>query len=39
MGGAVMALVLGAGAFWVLGFTAIAVLLALGDLFVQLRRR
>ena len=38
-GGAVMALVLGAGAFWTLGFTAMAVLLALGDLFVQLRRR
>lgn len=38
-GGAVMALGLGAGMFWVLGFTAIAVLLALGEVFVQLIRR
>jgi hypothetical protein len=39
MGFSLILLVLGGGMFWILGTVAMAVLLALADLFVQLRRR
>ena len=38
MGGALILLLLGAGAFWTLGSSALAVLLALADLFLKVRR-
>lgn len=39
LGVALISLVLGGGAFWVLGSAGMAVLLALAELFLQLRRR
>jgi hypothetical protein len=39
MGVALILLVLGPGMFWILGTVGMAVLLAVAELFVQLRRR
>ena len=38
MGGAIISLLLGAGAFWILTSAGLAVVLALADLLVKLRR-
>jgi hypothetical protein len=38
MGGALILLLLGAGAFWILASSALAVLLAVADLFLKVRR-
>ncbi len=38
LSGALISLLLGAGAFWTLSGTGLAVLLALGDLYLKLRR-
>ena len=38
MGGALVSLLLGAGALWILASVGLAVLLALADLFVKFRR-
>jgi hypothetical protein len=39
IGVTLISLVVGGGAFWVLGSAGMAVLLALAEIFVQLRRR
>lgn len=38
LGGGLIVLMLGAGAFWILGSLAMAVLLALADLYLKVRR-
>jgi hypothetical protein len=38
LGGGLIFLMLGAGAFWILGSMSMAVLLALGDLYLKIRR-